>query len=372
LRAEPDRIVGVSATGGAAGTPGAGAADLGYKWAGVHARSAHDRGDDTSDLLAKLLAEREYLVADGATGTNMMAMGLPAGQAPDLWNLDAPENVTRLHRSFIEAGADLILTNTFGSNRCRLKLEKAEGRAREINTAGARLARAAAEVAGRPVVVAGSMGPTGEMLVPYGTLTPEKAEATFAEQAQALAEGDVDVLWIETNFGFGELAAAIRAATATGLPVASTMTFDTGGRTMMGDTPEKAVAFLHEIAPPLVAFGANCGAGPAMLIDTIRSFARSAEPGDVIIAKGNCGVPQMVDGRIVYSGTEEIMARYARMARDAGARIIGGCCGTTPAHLAAIVRALEGYAPGPMPDTEAIEAALGPIPKQASGRRRKR
>jgi 5-methyltetrahydrofolate--homocysteine methyltransferase len=314
-----------------------------------------------SELLAELLEARDYLLADGATGTNMMAMGLPAGQAPDLWNLDAPENVTRRHESFVEVGADIILTNTFGSNRCRLKLDGAEARTREINRAGASLARAVADAAGRPIVVAGSMGPTGEMLVPYGTLIREDAEAAFGEQAQGLVEGGVDVLWIETIFGFDELGAAIAAATATGLPVVSTMTFDTGGRTMMGDTPEKAVEFLHAITPPLVAFGANCGAGPAMLVDTVGSFARAADAGDVLIAKGNCGVPQMVDGQVAYSGTEEVMARYARMARDAGARIVGGCCGTTPAHLAAIARALEGYTPGPAPDRAAIEAALGPL-----------
>jgi len=325
-----------------------------------------------SDLLAELLAERDYLLADGATGTNMMAMGLPPGQAPDLWNLDAPENVTRLHESFVAAGADLILTNTFGSNRCRLKLENAEARTPEINRAGARLARAAADAAGRPVVVAGAMGPTGEMLVPLGTLTPEGAEETFGEQAQALAEGGVDVLWIETIFGFDELGLAIAAAAATGLPVVSTMTFDTGGRTMMGDTPEKAVEFLHAITPPLIAFGANCGAGPAMLVDTVTGFTRAAAAGDVIVAKGNCGVPQMVEGQVVYSGTEEIMALYARMARDAGARIIGGCCGTTPAHLTAIASALEGYTPGPVPDTAAIEAALGPIQTGKKGAARPR
>lgn len=324
-----------------------------------------------SGLLAELLAARDYLLTDGATGTNMMAMDLPAGQAPDLWNLDTPENVTRLHESFIEVGADIILTNTFGSNRCRLKLDGAEARTRDINRAGARLARAAADAAGRPVVVAGAMGPTGEMLAPLGTLSRDDAEATFGEQAQGLAEGGVDVLWIETIFGFDELGAAIAAASATGLPVIATMTFDTGGRTMMGDTPEKAVEFLHAIAPPPLAFGANCGAGPATLVDAICGFARAAEAGDVLIAKSNCGVPQMVDGRVVYSGTEEVMARYARLARDAGARIVGGCCGTTPAHLAAIAAALAGYTPGPAPDRAAIEAALGPLPAVRPKRRRR-
>jgi len=335
-----------------------------------------------SHLLSDLLAERPWLLADGATGTNMMAMGLPAGQPPDLWNVDQPENVSRLHASFLEVGSDIILTNTFGANRRRLMLDKAQERTRELNEAGARLARAAADRAGRPVVVAGSMGPTGEMLEPYGSFTREEAVEAFTEQAEALAEGGVDVLWIETIFAFDELAAAVTAAVSTGLGFASTMTFDTGGRTMMGDTPEKAAGFIHALPQRPVAFGANCGSGPAMLLDTLCGFARAAESDDVIIAKGNCGVPKMVDGEIVYSGSQETMARYARLARDAGARIIGGCCGTTPAHLAAIRAALEGYTPGPPPDRAAIEQALGPVetprppsggpPKARGGRRRRR
>jgi len=314
-----------------------------------------------SNLLSDLLEERDHLLADGATGTNMMAMGLPAGRAPDLWNLERPENVTRLHESFIAVGADIILTNTFGANRCRLQLDNAQDRTREINETGARIARSAADAAGRPVVVAGSMGPTGEMLEPYGTLTDEEAQAAFAEQAEALAEGGVDVLWIETIFAFGELKAAVAAATRVGLPVTSTMTFDTAGRTMMGDTPEKAREFIQTLDPRPIAFGANCGAGPAMLIDTICRYRRSGSENDVLIAKGNCGVPRMVGGEIVYSGNEQIMARYARLARDAGARIVGGCCGTTPVHLKAIAEALVDYEPGPIPDVATIEAALGPI-----------
>ncbi|HEX9814680.1 MAG TPA: betaine--homocysteine S-methyltransferase [Myxococcota bacterium] len=320
-----------------------------------------------SNLLRDLLGERDYLLADGATGTNLMGMGLPAGQAPDLWNLERPENVTRLHESFIEVGADIILTNTFGANRCRLKLDNAQEQTREINEAGARIARAVADAVGRPVVVAGSMGPTGEMLEPYGTLTDAEAEATFAEQAQALAEGGADVLWIETIFAFGELKAAVAAASSVGLPVTSTMTFDNAGRTMMGDTPEKAREFIQTLDPRPIAFGANCGAGPAMLIDTICKYRRSGSESDVLIAKGNCGVPKMVGGEIVYSGNEEIMARYARLARDAGARIVGGCCGTTPVHLKAIGEALAGYEPGSIPDVDAIEAALGPIKTPAPG-----
>jgi 5-methyltetrahydrofolate--homocysteine methyltransferase len=266
-----------------------------------------------------------------------------------------------MHENFIAVGADIIVTNTFGANRCRLKLDNAEAQAREINEAGARIARVAADAADRPVVVAGSMGPTGEMFVPYGTFTAEEAEATFVEQAQALAEGGADVIWIETIFAFAELEVAIAAASSTGLPVVSTMTFDTVGRTMMGDTPEKAREFIQALDPRPIAFGANCGAGPSMLIDTICKFCRVGSETDVLIAKGNCGIPQMIGGEIVYSGDEETMARYARLARDAGARIVGGCCGTTPIHLKAIAEALAGYEPGPIPDVDAIEAALGPI-----------
>jgi 5-methyltetrahydrofolate--homocysteine methyltransferase len=150
------------------------------------------------------------------------------------------------------------------------------------------------------------------------------------------------------------------------------MTFDTVGHTMMGDTPEQAIEFVHGLTPRPIAFGANCGVGPAVLVDTLCSFARGADGDDVIIAKGNCGVPEIVDGETVFSGDEETMARYARMARDSGARIIGGCCGTTPAHLAAIATALDGYTPGPMPDKAAIEETLGPIasPKGSGARRR--
>jgi methionine synthase I (cobalamin-dependent) len=314
-----------------------------------------------SNLLSDLLGERDYLLADGAMGTSLMGEGLPAGQAPDLWNVDQPENVKRLHESFVDVGADIIVTNTFGANRCRLKLDNAEDRTREINEAGARIARGVADAAGRPVVVAGSMGPTGEMLEPYGTLTGEEAESIFAEQAQALAEGGTDVLWIETVFAFGELEAAVAAAASAGLPVVSTMTFDTVGRTMMGDTPEKATAFIQTLDPRPIAFGANCGAGPSMLVDSVCRCRRSGSDTDVLIAKGNCGIPQMTGGEIVYSGNEETMARYARLARDAGARIVGGCCGTTPTHLKAIADALVGYEPGPIPEVDAIESALGPI-----------
>lgn len=205
---------------------------------------------------------------------------------------------------------------------------------------------------------------------PHGTMNYESAVKAFTEQANALAEGGVDVLWIETIFAFDELLAAVTAAANTGLPVASTMTFDTAGSTMMGKTPEQASEFMHSTLPPLIAYGANCGAGPSTLVDTISRFSRCAAQDDIIIAKGNCGIPQSIDGKIVYSGDDETMWRYARLARDCGARIIGGCCGTTPARLKTIAAALHGYTPGDSPDVETIEASLGPI--QKSKKRSKR
>ncbi|MBT4040189.1 MAG: betaine--homocysteine S-methyltransferase [Rhodospirillales bacterium] len=322
-----------------------------------------------SDLLIKMLAERDYLMADGAIGTNLFAMGLEAGDSPEIWNADKPEKIRALHDSFVEAGADLLTTNTFGANSYRLKLHNAQDRAHELNYEGVRIARAAADAVDRPVAVAASMGPTGEIFEPVGTVSIEEGEAAFREQAIAQAEAGADVHWIETISGREELTAAIRGASVTGLPVVSTMTFDTVGRTMMGLTPEDGVALKDSLSDELVAagkasvlaFGANCGVGPGQLVDSVLSISQGGTDSQIIVAKGNCGIPEYQDGAIVYSGTPEIMADYARMARDAGARIIGGCCGTTATHVKAMVDALNGYTPGDKPSKEAIEAALGPI-----------
>ena len=322
-----------------------------------------------SDLLARLLSERDYLMADGAIGTNLFAMGLETGEAPELWNTENPENVRKLHDSFVDAGADILITNTFGANSYRLKLHNAQAHVHEINAAGVRIAREAADAAGRPVVVAASMGPTGEIFQPVGTLSEADGEAAFAEQAEAQAEAGADVHWIETISGTEELTAAVRGASVTGLPIVSTMTFDTVGRTMMGLTTEAASKLGHALSAELVgagktgllAYGSNCGVGPATLVDSILGLGRAANGGDILVAKGNCGIPQYEDGKIVYTGTPEIMADYARMARDAGARIIGGCCGTTAVHVRAMADALKDYTPGEQPSRESIESALGPI-----------
>ncbi len=314
-----------------------------------------------SNILESLLAGKGYLIADGAMGTNLFAAGLVTGDSPEHWNVDHPDRIAAIHRGMIEAGADIVLTNTFGANRHRLKLHASESRVAELNVAGARIARSVADSAGRKVLVAGSMGPTGEIYQPVGPLSIAEGRDAFAEQARALKQGGVDILWIETMSGREELEAAVTGAAGAGLPIVATMTFDTNGHTMMGLAPGDAIRFAHTLDRGLVAFGSNCGIGPAALVDSVRGIDAAAEPGDVIVAKGNCGIPEYHDGHIHYSGTPEVMAEYARMARDAGARIIGGCCGTSPSHLKAIVDALAGYRPGPKPDRAAIEARLGPV-----------
>ena len=313
------------------------------------------------NLFLSLLAERPWLLADGATGTSLFARGLATGEAPDLWNEQQPDQIRAHYQSFIAAGSDLVLTNTFGGTANRLKLHGAEGRVREINRLGAALLREMADRAGRPVVVAGSMGPTGDLFEPLGPMTHADGVAAFKAQAEGLAEGGVDVLWIETMSSPDEIKAAVEGAATTGLPVVVTVSFDTNGRTMMGVTPTQWAQLAHQQAVPLAAYGGNCGVGASELLAALIAARAAAQPGDVVVAKSNCGVPAWVDGQIKYSGTPELMADYARLARDAGARIIGGCCGTTPEHVAAMHAALQGYQPGEPPSLETVVARLGQV-----------
>jgi methionine synthase I (cobalamin-dependent) len=314
----------------------------------------------------QLLDERPFLMVDGATGTNLFGMGLMTGDSPELWNFEHPERIEALHQSFVDAGADLFLTNSFGGTRHRLKLHHAQDRVHEINKRAAEIGRKVADQAGRPVVVAGSMGPTGELFEPLGALTEADGVAAFAEQAKALAEGGVDVLWIETMSSKEEVAAAVKGAATTGLPIVTTMSFDTNGKTMMGISPADFVAFVHTLDPKPVAFGANCGVGAADLVATIVKLAEAAGPDDIIVAKGNCGIPYYEEGKIKYNGTPELMADYARIVRDAGARIVGGCCGTSPEHLKSIRRALDAHQPGARPSAAEIVARLGPVTEGAA------
>jgi len=314
-----------------------------------------------SQRLQQLLTERPFLLTDGAMGTNLFAMGLMTGEAPELWNFEHPEKVEALHRGMVGAGADIILTNTFGGSGYRLKLHKQQDRVREINREAARIARRVADSAGRPVVVAGSIGPSGELFEPLGALTPEGAEAAFGEQAAALAEGGVDLLWIETMSAREEVLAAAAGAAKTGLPFVITMSFDTNGRTMMGFTPADFAGFAHAMDARPFGYGANCGVGAAELVAALVNMSSATKPDDIVVAKGNCGVPYFVEGQIRYDGTPALMADYARLARDAGARIIGGCCGTTPEHLAAMHAALSSHVPGNKPTLTEIAAKLGKL-----------
>jgi len=318
-----------------------------------------------SDRLTELLQTRPWLLADGATGTNFFAMGLQHGDAPELWNLERPDDVVKHYRSFIDAGSDIVLTNSFGGTANRLKLHKADDRVFEINEAAAALARRAVEESGRDVIVAGSIGPTGDLFVPLGPLTIEDGARAFEAQAKGLAAGGADVAWIETMSSIDEVKAAVMGATAAGLPYVVTLSFDTNGRTMMGVTPAQLAQLAHALDPRPVAFGGNCGTGASELMAAILNLESAKAPEDVLVAKSNCGIPQFVNGEIEYSGTPELMADYARLALDAGVRIIGGCCGTTPEHVRAMRDALEHHEKGSAPEMATVVAKLGEISKGA-------
>lgn len=313
--------------------------------------------------LAEMLASHEVLLADGATGTNYFAAGLESGHPPELWNEEHPDRVLALHQAFVDAGSDIILTNSFGGTAQRLKLHRAEHRVHELAERAARLARQVADAAPRPVVVAGSVGPTGELFEPLGALTHDVAVASFRAQMEGLLAGGVDVIWIETMSAPEEVRAAATAAIELGAPYVCTCSFDTAGRTMMGLLPTQLAEVVAQLPVAPLAYGANCGVGASDLLVTVSSMC-SVDHG-VVVAKGNCGIPQFQGTEVVYSGTPELMATYARMAADAGARIIGGCCGTSPTHLAAMRRALDERVPGGPPSLEDIVAQVGPLTNAA-------
>ena len=325
--------------------------------------------------LQDLLALGRPLLADGATGTNYFKVGLESGEPPEFWITDHPDRVIGLHQQFVDAGADIILTNTFGCNRHRLKLHNAQARVHELAAGAARLARSVADAASRPVVVAGSVGPTGELFEPLGALTHDEAVDAFAEQIEGLKEGGADVAWIETMSAPEEMRAAAEAAIRVGMPYVCTMSFDTAGRTMMGLAPNTLAAQFADLPVAPVAIGANCGVGASDILVSVLEMAGAVNP---IVCKGNCGIPKFEGTTITYSGTPELMAKYARLAVDAGARIIGGCCGTSPEHLRAMAESIAGYSQGPAPSVESIVATIGPLTNKApsadgasSGRRRR-
>jgi 5-methyltetrahydrofolate--homocysteine methyltransferase len=284
--------------------------------------------------LQQLLERQGLILGDGAMGTMLQLAGLTEG-APERWNVERPEVISSIHRAYVEAGSDFVSTNTFGGTRNRLALDGLAERVAELNEAGARLAREAA--GNRPV--AGSIGPTGELMEPLGLLTPDGARASFAEQARALAAGGADFALIETMSALEEVEAAVQGAREAGLPVAVTMSFDTNFHTMMGVKPARAVATLAGWGVRVV--GANCGNGPAEIERVMTEMAQAKPEGVVLMAKSNAGMPRWKDDRITYGGTPEVMADYARRMAALGVRVIGGCCGSGPEHIAAMRAALR-------------------------------
>lgn len=289
--------------------------------------------------LTQLLDAHPVVLGDGAMGTMLQAAGLPAGSAPEQWNVTRPDVVRGIYQAYVDAGAQIIETNSFGGTRYRLGREGLQDHVAEYNLAAARLARQVADAAGREVLVAGSVGPTGEILAPLGTLDPADAQSAFAEQAAALAAGGVDFFLIETMSALEEVEAAIAGIrSASDRPIAVTMTFDTRFRTMMGVKPAQAVQQLY--AWGIRVIGANCGNGPAE-IERVMSEMAAVKPADVyLIAQSNAGLPKYVNKKIEYDGTPEVMAAYARTMQALGVKYIGACCGSTPAHIAAMAVAL--------------------------------
>lgn len=272
-------------------------------------------------------------------GTMLQAAGLEPGDAPERLNTASPKVVRSIHEAYIAAGADVVTTNTFGGNRFRLSLHGLNGCTRELNQAGAGIAREAADGSGRRVLVAGSAGPTGALLQPVGELSFEDARDIFAEQCRGLAEGGADFILLETMSDLEEVRAGAEGArVACGLPVFCTMTFDTHGRTMMGVSPRRAA--LEMAGAGIRAIGSNCGNGPSEM-EKILNEMSLANPGLPLIVQSNAGIPRAREGEVRYEAGAREMAAHAVRCREGGARYIGGCCGTTPAHIRAMSEALR-------------------------------
>ena len=281
-------------------------------------------------------------------GTRLMSAGLLEGALPERWNRDRADSVIEIHRSYIDAGSDIILTNSFGGTAPRLAMHDGASELEELNHAAVSCARAAISASDREerVFVAGSMGPSGQLLSPLGDLSESDMEEIYYAQAAALASGGVDMLWIETQMDLVEMLTAMRAASRTGLPYCCTMSFDTAGKTMMGVSTGDLVSFCTSPAslerlPSLRPWGIglNCGLAAGDTLVSLKGLTESLQSVEsdgelpIVIVKGNCGVPQWRDGAFRYSGSEESMGRYARLARALGAGVIGSCCGSGAGHV---------------------------------------
>ena len=316
------------------------------------------------NLIQKKINSQGWILADGATGTNLFNMGLESGDPPEFWNINFPDRIKSLYRDSILAGCDLFLTNSFGGNSSRLALHNASDRARELSRLSAQLGAEVKNEFDHDIIMAGSVGPTGELMDPLGPLTFDKAVNIFSEQMLGLKEGGVDLVWIETMSAEEEYRAAAAAAKIVDIPWIGTMSFDTAGRTMMGITSTSFVEMVESLPDPPVAYGANCGVGASDLLRTVLGFRNAKFP---IVAKGNAGIPKFVDGKIHYDGTPELMAKYAVMAFNCGAKIIGGCCGTTPKHIKAMRSGLEKCNEPITPDLNDIVANIGAFSSESDG-----
>jgi methionine synthase I (cobalamin-dependent) len=295
------------------------------------------QGEVMNPFLKKMQSD-ETLVADGATGTNLHKMGLQPGIAPEDLVLDQPDLILKLETAFAEAGSDILLTCTFGGTSLRMKDSKYAQRVSEVNKQAVELTRKAASIRSG-ILVGGSIGPTGLLMKPYGVLTPEEAFAAFHEQALGLAAGGVDLLVIETMFAFDEADAAFKAArSVSDVPIVVSFSYDRGVRTMMGVKPAEMIKRYKEMGAVMV--GANCGTSLENMEKVAQEYA-AAEPGFPLWIKPNAGLPRMVNGNTVFDITPEQMGAFASRFAALGARVVGGCCGNTPEHIAAIAKTVH-------------------------------
>ena len=280
------------------------------------------------------------VLLDGGMGTLLQDLGLDDGGSGELWNVDKPDAIRDSHRAYAEAGARILTTNTFGGTRPRLQMHGLEDRVHELNEAAARIARSVADEHG--ILVAGDLGPTGELLEPLGTMTPDEAEEIFAEQLRGLRDGGIDVVLVETMSDVAEVEAAVRAARSVvpDLPIIATMSFDTNLRTMMGVRPGDAVTALAAVG--VDAVGANCGRGPEEMEQIAAQMAEARPEGVLLVAQSNAGLPQVVGDHFEYDRSPADLATHALTLRDLGVDLVGACCGSTPDHIAAIRTAVAG------------------------------
>ncbi len=314
------------------------------------------------DTFFQLLSS-QTLLADGAMGTMLHARGVGFDKCFDELNVTNPAAVAEIHREYIEAGAQLIITNTFGANRYKLSKHGLQDDVREINRQGVELAKRVVAASFKEVLVAGDVGPLGVRIAPYGRVQPEEAREAFAEQIRALAEAGADLIVIETMSDLYEIREAIKAAREVcDLPVVATVTFTRDDRTLLGDHPAKVARALHEAGADVI--GVNCSGGPSQLLRILKQMRQAVAEANVKFwVKPNAGWPEQVGGRIMYPADAEYFGDYALSFRDAGACVVGGCCGTTPQHIAAMRKALDTNPPiDPshiviLPQEELVEAA---------------